>query len=368
MRPKHTTKAHSERIPYPNKLRAVQQQKILLTRYLAAASTMSSADDLLTLSNETVGNSTFFAYIGQYIDLDYSIWLYRLLTPVLVTFLLPCAFVLLIYCTISFLYIYKLHSRFILQIYNEGDFDFWDVARTLVAVVWDAHGWIFHGYEVCGMENLPESGPALIIYYHGAIPIDMYYFTARIYLKRQRLIYTVGDRFLNKVPGWKLLARVMKISPGTVQSCASVLRNGNMLSIAPGGVYEAQFGDSNYELLWRRRVGFAKVAIESKAPIIPMFTENLREGFRSVGLAKRLFIRLYNAVRFPVRPIYGGFPVKFRTHLGAPIPYDPSLTPEELQEKVAFAIEELINKHQRIPGSIFHGLLDRFISKKIKPN
>uniref|UniRef100_A0A182S785 Phospholipid/glycerol acyltransferase domain-containing protein n=1 Tax=Anopheles maculatus TaxID=74869 RepID=A0A182S785_9DIPT len=327
---------------------------------------MSSADDLITLSNETVGNSTFFAYIGQYIDLDYSIWLYRLLTPVLVTFLLPCAFVLLIYCTISFLYIYKLHSRFILQVYNEGDFDFWDVARTLVAVVWDAHGWIFHGYEVCGLENLPETGPALIIYYHGAIPIDMYYFTARVYLKRQRLIYTVGDRFLNKVPGWKLLARVMKISPGTVQSCASVLRDGNMLSIAPGGVYEAQFGDSNYELLWRQRVGFAKVAIESKAPIIPMFTENLREGFRSVGLAKRLFIRLYNAVRFPVRPIYGGFPVKFRTHLGAPIQYDPSLSPEDVQEKVAFAIEELINRHQRIPGSIFDALVDRFITRKTK--
>uniref|UniRef100_A0A182JYD3 PCI domain-containing protein n=1 Tax=Anopheles christyi TaxID=43041 RepID=A0A182JYD3_9DIPT len=317
---------------------------------------MSSPDDVIILSNETIGNSTIFAYLGQYIDLNYSIWLYRLLTPVLVTFLLPCAFVLLIYCTISFLYIYKLHSRFILQVYNEGDFDFWDVARTLVAVVWDAHGWIFHGYEVCGLENLPDTGSALIIYYHGAIPIDMYYFTARVYLKRQRLIYTVGDRFLNKVPGWKLLARVMKISPGTVQSCASVLRDGNMLSIAPGGVYEAQFGDSNYELLWRQRVGFAKVAIESKAPIIPMFTENLREGFRSVGLAKRLFIRLYNLVRFPVRPIYGGFPVKFRTHLGTPIPYDPSLSAEDLQEKVAFAIEELINKHQRIPGSIFHAL------------
>lgn len=97
-----------------------------------------------------------------------------------------------------------------------------------------------------------------------------------------------------------------------------------------------------------------------------MFTENLREGFRSVGLAKRLFIRLYNAVRFPVRPIYGGFPVKFRTHLGTPIPYDPALSPEDLQEKVAYAIEELINKHQRIPGSIFHALLDRFISPKPK--
>ena len=97
-----------------------------------------------------------------------------------------------------------------------------------------------------------------------------------------------------------------------------------------------------------------------------MFTENIREGFRSIGIAKRLFIKLYNWSRFPVRPIYGGFPVKFRTHLGKPILYDPNVSPEQLQEKVASAIEELINKNQRIPGSILHALAARFISKNIK--
>lgn len=129
-------------------------------------------------------------------------------------------------------------------------------------------------------------------------------------------------------------------------------------------MYEAQFGNNNYELLWKNRIGFAKVAIEAKTSIIPMFTENLREGFRSVGFMRRLFIKLYNVTRFPVRPIYGGFPVKFRTHLGPPIEYDPTLTPEQLQEKVALAIEDLIQKHQRIPGSILHALLARFIRKK----
>lgn len=97
-----------------------------------------------------------------------------------------------------------------------------------------------------------------------------------------------------------------------------------------------------------------------------MFTENLREGFRSVGLFRRWFIKIYNATRFPVRPIYGGFPVKFRTHIGAPIPYQPGITPEQLQEKVALAIEGMINKHQRIPGSILHALAERFIKKKKK--
>jgi hypothetical protein len=95
-----------------------------------------------------------------------------------------------------------------------------------------------------------------------------------------------------------------------------------------------------------------------------MFTENIREGFRSIGIARRLFIRLYNWARFPVRPIYGGFPVKFRTHLGKPIDCDPSLTPEQLQVKVALAIEELINENQRIPGSILHALAARFSRSK----
>lgn len=47
--------------------------------------------------------------LGQYVDLDYSIWLYRLLTPLMLTFVLPTLFVLLIYLSISFLYVYKLH-------------------------------------------------------------------------------------------------------------------------------------------------------------------------------------------------------------------------------------------------------------------
>lgn len=151
---------------------------------------------------------------------------------------------------------------------------------------------IYHGYEITGLEHLPKKGPGLLIYYHGAIPIDMYYFVARIYLKFDRLIYTVGDRFLFKLPGWKIIAQALKVSPGTVKSCTETLNRGNLLAISPGGVYEAQFGNNYYELLWQKRLGFAKVAIESKAPIIPMFTENLREGFRNIGIFRGFFITL----------------------------------------------------------------------------
>lgn len=54
------------------------------------------------------------------------------------------------------------------------------------------------------------------------------------------------------------------VIPGTVQSCSALLRKGNLLAIAPGGVYEAQLGDNDYQLLWKERLGYAKVAIEAK--------------------------------------------------------------------------------------------------------
>lgn len=47
-----------------------------------------------------------------------------------------------------------------------------------------------------------------------------------------------------------------------------------------------------------------------------------------------LFKWLYEKFRYPFAPMYGGFPVKLRTFLGDPIPYDPKITAEELAEKV----------------------------------
>lgn len=44
---------------------------------------------------------------------------------------------------------------------------------------------------------------------------------------------------------------------------------------------------------------------------------------------------MYERFRLPAAPVYGGFPVKFRTFLGDPIPYDPSVNAAELAEKVS---------------------------------
>lgn len=52
-----------------------------------------------------------------------------------------------------------------------------------------------------GFEKIPVSGPALLIYYHGTIPIDLYYVIAKMIVHKDRQLRAVGDRFLFKIPG-----------------------------------------------------------------------------------------------------------------------------------------------------------------------
>ncbi|KAK9510885.1 hypothetical protein O3M35_005571 [Rhynocoris fuscipes] len=301
-------------------------------------------------------------YLIDYIDIDFTLWLTWLLTPLIITFMLPLVILILFYLTTIILYIYKYRDR----LRNAYEHDFWDGARKTVAALWDAHGWVWHGYEIEGLENVPEDKPCLFVYYHGAIPVDIYYFIARYYLLRNKVVHTVADRFLFKVPGWSIIAEVLKVVPGTIQSCAAILKAKESLAIAPGGVYEAQFGSHvDYRLMWKERLGFARVALlaSKEATIIPMFTENIRESFRSVSLGRRFWLWLYHLTRLPLTPTYGGFPVKLITHLGPPITVSEELTPRECSLEVAKAIDELIEKHQKLPGSIMRALIERIHRK-----
>ena len=73
---------------------------------------------------------------------------------------------------------------------------------------------------------------------------------------------------------------------------------------------------------------------------------------------------IYEKTRIPMSPLYGGWPVKLTTIVGDPIPHDPRDTPELLRDKVKEAIEKLISENQRVPGSIFVALFERFTSKR----
>ena len=60
---------------------------------------------------------------------------------------------------------------------------------------------ISQGYEIEGLEKLPKHGPALLIFFHATyLPVDIMYFLAHVYLKKNRLVKAVVDKDLfNKI-------------------------------------------------------------------------------------------------------------------------------------------------------------------------
>lgn len=172
-------------------------------------------------------------------------------------------------------------------------------------------------------------------------------------------MWSIAAQFLFKTPGLRLLMDVIKATPGSVQQIANLLKAEEIVSVAPGGIREAQFSSEYYDLIWNGHLGFAKAACLGEAPIIPVFTQNVREAFRTAPLMRGFFRKVYEKTKLPLLPIYGGFPVKLRTYIGKPIPYDKNASPEEVAEKTADAVSQLIHEHQQLPGSIVKALIAR---------
>uniref|UniRef100_A0A8C5RGF3 Phospholipid/glycerol acyltransferase domain-containing protein n=1 Tax=Laticauda laticaudata TaxID=8630 RepID=A0A8C5RGF3_LATLA len=258
-----------------------------------------------------------------------------LLVLLLMGFLLPLVIFLFFFISAIFVYIYKRKTNL-----NEDLNDFPNSVRQLLATAWYVHARIWNGYQVHGLEKLPD-GPALIIHYHGATFLDILYLSVIIFIRKKKLLHIVADHFIFSIPGMKLVSDILQFMPGSQEECRKVLEDGELLIISPGGVREALFSDENYTIIWRNRKGFAQVAIDAKVPIIPTFTQNIRENIRIIGGQIKLLRPIYEYLRLPIFPLYGNFPVKLQAYFGDPIPYDPNITAEELAKKVRFSFQSI---------------------------
>ncbi|XP_028592776.2 DGAT1/2-independent enzyme synthesizing storage lipids-like [Podarcis muralis] len=301
---------------------------------------------------QMLGNWISFPYLEEYLSSrTYSWWLSMLL-------ILPCSIIIMTYlfiCAISFLlYVHKKRNN-----RQETDFDtkFWKKPKQITFQVLDIFGKIWHGYEVFGMEHLPK-GPVLIIFYHPVCTIDYFFLIARLFKETGRECFSICDHAIYRFPGWKTALDAAGLKDFNKAECVEILKKGHSLGIAPGGGREGNFS-TDYNIMWGNRTGFAQIALEAKVPIIPIFTQNICEAYRNIGKS-RLTRWLYEKTRLIYLPVYGGFPVKLRTYIGEPIPYDPNITAAELAEKTKTAIENLRDKHQKRPGNILRAISERF--------
>lgn len=241
-------------------------------------------------------------------------------------------------------------------------------ALQKIAKAITSFGRFYNSYEVVGDHHIPQDGPALIVFYHGLMPIDVWYFGLNHYLKTGRLIRGLGDRWLFKTPLLKQLVESVGGVEGRPEVAKRFLEEGHLVGVSPGGVREAISGTSkNYQLIWGKRLGFAKLAIEAQVPIIPGFTRNIEETYRAPLADTSFFQNLYESTRWPLVPIMGlgplPMPAKLTTFIGEPILIQKDETPENLRERVHSALTELIETHQPKDQTILNAIKENIDGK-----
>ena len=146
---------------------------------------------------------------------------------------------------------------------------------------------LWHSHTILGLENIPSHGGAVIVWYHGPVPVDYLGLVARIYLTTGRKVWSVVDRCLHYLPGLEMFATHLRCGSYSKVSVAGLLEEGQLVGVSPGGARECLF-DHSCDLMWSRRTGFAKVAHLTQVPVIPVYTENIRLAYSTLHTAGQL--------------------------------------------------------------------------------
>ncbi|WP_225726573.1 MULTISPECIES: lysophospholipid acyltransferase family protein [unclassified Nocardia] len=123
-----------------------------------------------------------------------------------------------------------------------------------------------------GIENIPVDGPVLLVGNHNLMGgIDAPLLWPEVLRRRGRLIRGLAENVLIATPGVRHLLHRFGSVRGNRRNCMALLRQGEAVLVFPGGGREAvRRKNEKYALKWEGRTGFAHMAIEAGAPIVPV--------------------------------------------------------------------------------------------------
>ena len=89
----------------------------------------------------------------------------------------------------------------------------------------------------------------------------------------------LGDHGHYRIPVWRNLLERSGMVRGTRENVRALMRDGQHI-LLPGGTGEVFHGrGEKYQLLWKERLGFARLAIEFAYPIVPFAAVGVEEMF-----------------------------------------------------------------------------------------
>jgi len=224
-----------------------------------------------------------------------------------------------------------------------------------------------------GLDDFNPARPALWVGNHTLYGLlDVPLMVEHLYSRHGILLRGLGDRGHFKLPGWGRLLIEAGMVLGSPEHCAALMEAKQHILVFPGGGREVmrRKGEA-YQLIWKQRTGFARLAIEHGYDIIPFGSVGPDENFRILLdakdisesrlwklLSQRLPLDAYTRNGDMIPPLarglgltllprpqryYFGFGRRIRTsHLGR----DASDTDAvwRLRERVAGAVEQQIDE------------------------
>lgn len=217
----------------------------------------------------------------------------------------------------------------------------------------------FFRVEVEGLENVP-SGRALLVANH-AFGWDVVFAMAAIWRRTQRPVWALGEHLWWRIPFLRKLAAVVGTVDGTPENVARLLANDQLVLVLPGGLREAvKPRQLRYQLLWGKRYGFVRAAIEHQAPIVPLASLGADELFDFVGNAHSRGNRWLRGwgipVPFPSRVLPIPHRAKLKYVFGEPIAIE---VPPEAKDR-----PEVLRKVRREVAGALHELIENELAKR----
>jgi len=125
--------------------------------------------------------------------------------------------------------------------------------------------------RIDGYENLPVDGRYLLVGNHTTLGLfDVPFVVLGVRDRTGVLVRSLGERQHFRLPIWRDLLSRFGAVDGTRENTRRLLRAGQPVLVFPGGGREvARRRGDYYPLVWRERIGFARLALEFGYRVVP---------------------------------------------------------------------------------------------------
>ncbi|OBK21417.1 hypothetical protein A5634_10385 [Mycobacterium asiaticum] len=132
--------------------------------------------------------------------------------------------------------------------------------------------------KVFGIDNVPTERALLVGNHNTLGVVDSPLLAAELW-ERGRMVRSLGDHAHFKVPGWRDALTRMGVVEGTREITSALMERGELIMVFPGGGREVnKRKNEQYKLVWKNRLGFARLAIQHGYPIVPFASVGAEHG------------------------------------------------------------------------------------------